>query len=424
MRGGEKVNTIDMLFKQMPLATTAPRLQQQLNQTSMTDNQTFKQLLNQSQPSDSISAEKISSHQEIASIRQLVSGSLGEMSEANLLLPLNDEGLIEDISGLLLTLPKSTDDLMQNVLPEEMSSELAALLEEFGLSIDDLDLLNLGHYGGWQSLQLVLLEISSLLEESNLEQLPNKDWVQLLDRLSSLPQDLRNALLSNKLTNEEEQLVKTLLTKFELKTIMAEKGYSTHSKVTSEDLSKWLQQALSRQTPKAPQTFAESFAMSKDAAPLEQLTLQLSQTALTHQQTFNEELFQQFEQVLAKMHVGKGMLGHQQLTLQLNPHNLGQITIEMSEIDGEMYVKLIASSAGAKEALEANIRELRHMFSPHQVLIEQEEHVATVSPSDLPDYQEQEQHEPSHNDSKSRSEDEEDTNTRFSDLLYQEEVSL
>lgn len=413
-----------MFFKQMPLATTPSKVQQQLNQTSMPDNQTFKQLLNQSQPSDSTNVLKVTSDQQNASIRQLVSGDLGEMSEAITLLPLNDEGLIQDVLGLLLTLPKSTDDLMQNVLPEEISSELAAVLEEFDLSTDDLDLMNLGHYGNWQSLQLVLLEISSLLGETDLEQLTNKDWMQLLDKLSSLPQDMRNALLSKKLTSEEEQLVKTLLTKFELKTIMSEKGYSTHSKVTPEDLSKWLQQALSRQTPKAPQTFAESFAMSKDAAPLEQLTLQLSQTALTHQQTFNEELLQQFEQVLAKMHVGKGMLGHQQLTLQLNPHNLGQITVEMSEIDGEIYVKLIASSAGAKEALESNIRELRHMFSPHQVLIEQEEHVTTVSPSDLPNYQEQEQHEASHRDSKSRSEDEEDTDIRFSDLLYQEEVSL
>ena len=131
---------------------------------------------------------------------------------------------------------------------------------------------------------------------------------------------------------------------------------------------------------------------------------------------------QQFEAVLQKMQVGKNLLGQQQVKLQLNPNNLGQITVEMMEIDGEMFIKLIASSSMAKEALEANMKELRHMFSPHQVIVEQEEQAAATSAPELLDYQDQEDQTNNGDEPVFYSEDEEEAELSFSDILNQEGV--
>src|SRR5699024_4075522 len=43
------------------------------------------------------------------------------------------------------------------------------------------------------------------------------------------------------------------------------------------------------------------------------------------------------------------------------------------EMNGEMTVKITVSSQATKKMLEANIHQLKNMFSPHQVVIEKQE---------------------------------------------------
>lgn len=65
-----------------------------------------------------------------------------------------------------------------------------------------------------------------------------------------------------------------------------------------------------------------------------------------------------------------------QLTITLNPVNLGNITVRLVEVDGEMTVKLLVTSNLTKNALETNIHQLKHVFSPHQISIEREEGIS------------------------------------------------
>jgi flagellar hook-length control protein FliK len=47
--------------------------------------------------------------------------------------------------------------------------------------------------------------------------------------------------------------------------------------------------------------------------------------------------------------------------------------VQLTKVDGEMLVKITATTQAAKEALESNVRQLRHMFSPQQVVIEKQD---------------------------------------------------
>src|SRR5699024_10698520 len=65
--------------------------------------------------------------------------------------------------------------------------------------------------------------------------------------------------------------------------------------------------------------------------------------------------------------------GQSALSITLNPSNIGEMLVRMTEVDGEMMVKIVVTTSRAKEMLESNMHQLRHMFSPHQVQIERQE---------------------------------------------------
>ncbi|GEM00773.1 hook-length control protein FliK [Halolactibacillus halophilus] len=418
------MNTMDMLFKQV----TQSLPKQSSNATSqMSKRQTegFKQTLAKSS-SPSLTndqptlSQKISGNESGLNIRSVVQ-QLTQQSEGNAsvsLIPNIDTTELKevDIQAMLSVLGK-------------LSEEIKTLLKDLGIKLDEgidfeqLSEQDLAQLSALVQLQPVLEQVTPLLKELSAGTLGNKDWMTLLQDFQTLPKDLSQALSSKLLTEDNQLLLKEMLTKFQSRMALSEKGYATHSKVTTEDISKWLSQALERQSGKSQPTFGEAFASSKGTQSLEQLTIHLSQSAASNQQTLNQELIQQFEAVLQKMQVGKNLLGQQQVKLQLNPNNLGQISVEMMEIDGEMFVKLIASSSMAKEALEANMKELRHMFSPHQVIVEQEEQVAATSAPELLDYQDQEDQSHNGDEPVFYSEDEEEAELSFSDILNQEGVS-
>ena len=443
------MNTMDMLFKQVT-QSLPKQSNNTTSQMSQRQSEAFKQTLakSSSQPLTNDQrkfSHKMTENESGLNIRSVVQ-QLTQQSDGNGLVSLlpNAETtgelteILAQLQGnhdlLALINAEDTTELTEADVKAmlsklgELSDELKTLLKDLGIKLDqDIDFEQLSEQGLAQlsalaQLQPVLEQVTPLLKELNAGALGNKDWMTLLQEFQALPKEMSQALSSKLLSEDNQTLLKDMLTKFQSRMALSEKGYATHSKVTTDDISKWLSQALERQSGKSQPSFGEAFASSKGTQPLEQLTIHLSQSAASNQQTLNQELMQQFEAVLQKMQVGKNLLGQQQVKLQLNPNNLGQITVEMMEIDGEMFVKLIASSSMAKEALEANMKELRHMFSPHQVIVEQEEQTAATSAPELLDYQDQEDQTNSGDEPIFYSEDEEEAELSFSDILNQEGV--
>src|SRR5699024_3803514 len=70
--------------------------------------------------------------------------------------------------------------------------------------------------------------------------------------------------------------------------------------------------------------------------------------------------------------IGKNQF-FKQLSISIQPEQLGEMTIQLVKIDGEMIAKITVSSQATKNALDSNLHQLKNMFAPHQVLIEKQE---------------------------------------------------
>ena len=266
------------------------------------------------------------------------------------------------------------------------------------------------------------------------EDFSQNDAKQLLDLLKQLQatKEPISVVLDQLATQGTDQSKLTTFAKvyenFLKKTTLADKtSYHSNTTVTSKDVLKWVRAAIEQvhsTTEEQANTFGQMFSQHRTDSAIEQLQIQLGQSVETGEQ-LNEQLLSQFEKAISQSRFIQNLSGNNQLQLKLAPKSLGTIMVELTEIDGEMLVKLTASSQMAKEALEANVRELRHMFAPHNVVIEKQaaEPIFVEQPSpyeDMPD-----QHEPNEQNQQSRQTeqiDHDEETIRFEDLLNQERV--
>lgn len=266
------------------------------------------------------------------------------------------------------------------------------------------------------------------------DQFSQNDAKQLLDLLKEMQttNEPLAVILENATIQETDQAKLDVFSKvyenFIKKTTVANQTtYRSDTTVTSKDVLKWVRAALDQTNvvkDNAANTFGQMFSQQQTSSTIEQLQIQLGQHVETTEQV-NEQLLTQFEKAVSQSRFIQNLSGNNQLLLKLAPESLGTIMVELTEIDGEMLVKLTASSQMAKEALEANVRELRNMFAPHNIVIEKQdaEPIIVEQPSpheNLPEEQEsheQNQQAPHHDQT-----DRDDDSIRFEDLLYQERV--
>ncbi len=266
------------------------------------------------------------------------------------------------------------------------------------------------------------------------DQFSQNDAKQLLDLLKEMQatNEPLAVILENATIQETDQAKLDVFSKvyenFIKKTTVANQTtYRSDTTVTSKDVLKWVRAALDQTNvvkDNAANTFGQMFSQQQTSSTIEQLQIQLGQHVETTEQV-NEQLLTQFEKAISQSRFIQNLSGNNQLLLKLTPESLGTILVELTEMDGEMLVKLTASSQMAKEALEANVRELRNMFAPHNIVIEKQdaEPIIVEQPSpfkDLPN--EQESHEQEQQETHNTEIDRDDDSIRFEDLLYQERV--
>jgi flagellar hook-length control protein FliK len=95
---------------------------------------------------------------------------------------------------------------------------------------------------------------------------------------------------------------------------------------------------------------------------------------------------QQFtQQLLEIIHGSKFMRlgnGQSQLIVRLHPEHLGSLTIKLVQANGELTAKIIASTVSAKELIEANIQQIRHVIPAQNIMVEKFD-VFAQQPSDF-----------------------------------------
>lgn len=106
-------------------------------------------------------------------------------------------------------------------------------------------------------------------------------------------------------------------------------------------------------------------AASQQQAPM----ISLEETGTT--KSINEQFIYQFTNVVKLSKFTKLGNGQLQLVIRLHPEHLGTLTVKLTQENGEMTAKIIASSASAKELVEANIRQISHVIPTQHITIEQ-----------------------------------------------------
>jgi len=149
--------------------------------------------------------------------------------------------------------------------------------------------------------------------------------------------------------------------------------YNRTAKVTSADIIKWLQPLITKNliTHISAVGTEQNFQPSLSMSPLEQYVIYMN--ANDNSQTIEQQLMNQLRQVIKNSQFLSPNNGVNQLAMALKPDNLGDMFVRFIEMNGEMTVKITVSSQATKKMLEANIHQLKNMFSPHQVVIEKQE---------------------------------------------------
>src|SRR5699024_10931245 len=205
----------------------------------------------------------------------------------------------------------------------------------------------------------------------NILQILNK-WTQLQEEAPRMLSEVKEKLLSEKESKIWQQLVQTYEKR---QSFSKQLIYQTESSISKQDVHRWLEQAFAQYGQVASHSQSTS-SFHQTMMPMNEIhQFDIHLQATNRVEKISNELITQLTNVIQKSNFIQGTQMNQ-LTISLNPENLGNITVRLVEVDGEMTVKLLVTSSLTKKALETNIHQLKHMFSPHQISIEREEGIS------------------------------------------------
>lgn len=182
----------------------------------------------------------------------------------------------------------------------------------------------------------------------------------LLTRLQDKMENLLNngsALVGNNNLKDDSRLT-YLQNKFSQ---LAAELTSNGNKVSAATGSKLNEQSSSNEKLQSFSGFAQLQQMSK----AEQLTL-LSQNG---KPVSAEQLMRQFENILSKSQFSN-VGGTQKLLIKLYPEHLGSLRIELTQKDGGIVAKMLASTQAAKDLLESQVQGLKQAFASQNIQVD------------------------------------------------------
>ncbi|MFB4167494.1 flagellar hook-length control protein FliK [Virgibacillus sp. JSM 102003] len=231
-----------------------------------------------------------------------------------------------------------------------------------------------------------------------------------------------------KSSSKEQAVWKELLQSFQKRNQLASKSqYNSDAKVTSNDVTKWLQHTVGSQTnsDKVSGQQSTSLTSSVPLSKVEQYVIHMNQNQ--DAKPVDKQLMEQFQRVMKTSKFLTMQNGTSQLNITLRPENLGDMMVKLTQMNGEMTVKIMVSSQAAKEMLESNMYQLKNMFSPQQVVVEKQEVSSQQAQTNLSEQEEEqnkggnEQGQSDHSEQDEHQE-EGDFETQFQNILMNEKV--
>lgn len=257
-------------------------------------------------------------------------------------------------------------------------------------------------------------------EPSSLQQL-----LDVLKKVNQLSTKDKEALFNQLEELEEEKISETfklLVKTFEKRTEMTTQNmYQNDAIITKSTIANWLEQAFQRyDTVQSSQQINDTVMSTQMSNPtnlpideVQQYDIHIRQTGKVEE--ISEQLVSKLTTVIQKSSIFK-QDGMMQLQLQINPTQLGHITVRMAEVNGEIRVELFVTTNATKKILESNIHQLKHLFSPHQVIIEKD---PTISDEEFFSNNEEELNEEERKQDKDERKDKKTPSIDFEQLLQQ-----
>ncbi|WP_058307812.1 flagellar hook-length control protein FliK [Gracilibacillus massiliensis] len=289
-----------------------------------------------------------------------------------------------------------------------------------------------------EKVESIVKQVEALLTKLEQNKLTHQDFKQIHEMLKQWSQLDSNAkgnaqaLLAAMTPTKTNDVWNKLLENFQNRIAM-EKNYGQSQKVTQQDIAKWITSAMENQGGNINQEQGQSQTKSELQtlmnqqvnSKVQQFVIHTQQTN-TDQQMAQKQLIDQFQQAMQKSNFMKMPNGTNQLMLRLQPEHLGDVMVKLTQVNGEMVVKMMVASQGAKELLEGNLSQLRHMFTPQQVVIERQETLTQTGQEKLTDENQESLDDNSQNENDQydgeRSDSEEQDKKDFHDLLMDAKV--
>ncbi|UOQ85578.1 flagellar hook-length control protein FliK [Gracilibacillus salinarum] len=284
-------------------------------------------------------------------------------------------------------------------------------------------------------LESIVKSTEQMLAQLQKQSLTSQDYRQLSDLLkqwSNQDQSTQSnltAMLKKDESSESVQVWDKLLKNFQNRQGI-NKHYGQVQQVTQHDLAKWIQNAIEQYEGTMKQEVSTTRVDLQASSPMvsskvQQYVIHVQQTG-DDQQVAQKQLLDQFQQAIQKSNFMKLPNGTNQLMLRLQPESLGDVTVRLTQVNGEMVVKMIVASQSAKDLLEGNLHQLRHMFSPNQVVIERQDTVTSSTESTWSQEQEQSNEDGQEQDTNSQNQESHENDERdslnFKDLLMDAKV--
>ncbi|MFC4404577.1 flagellar hook-length control protein FliK [Gracilibacillus xinjiangensis] len=332
-------------------------------------------------------------------LQQLSDSDVGDAELLNLVQQLlnvrnhsEDQNLLPEFNGLTEEELKQLQDLISGITDE--NEKVNSLWNDFFAANLHLNATSSGTEVKVDQQQLSALwqKVETLINKFDNQTLTSKDYKQfmnLMQQWSQLSQQDSGAL-SSFLAGVDQSKSKDIWTKLVenyQNRMAAEKLYGKTQQVTKQDIAKWIQSALENYdtTMKSEnsQSRTDLLNLTNQSATtkVQQFVIHVQQTN-TEDKVAQKQLLDQFQQVIQKSSFLKTPNGTKQLMLRLQPEHLGDVMVKLTQVNGEMIVKMIVQSQAAKDLLEGNLNQLRHMFSPQQVVIEKQDQILTQAAQD------------------------------------------
>ncbi|WP_232217851.1 flagellar hook-length control protein FliK [Virgibacillus sp. SK37] len=196
-----------------------------------------------------------------------------------------------------------------------------------------------------------------------------KEWTALSKKTGTNQQNVTQ--VQSMIVKESpifEELVQNFVKRNQLVT---KHQYNSAAEVTTNDVAKWMKRAIENHGLAEKTNVHTITPTSMPMSKVEQFIIHLNQAQ--NSQSNGQQLMEQFQRLIKSSKFMSTPNGTNQMNITLRPGNMGEMVVKLTQINGEMTVKILVSSQAAKEMLDSNMHQLRHMFSPQQVVVEKQE---------------------------------------------------